>query len=56
MTEPKHPMRKQTLSRDDLIEWILQNVDEDCEARIIETQHYTTIGIDREAKGELEST
>lgn len=55
-TTPKYPMRKQTLSHDDLIEWILQNIDEECESHIIETKHYTHIGIDREATGELEST
>lgn len=37
---------QQTLRQDEMIEWILQNTEEDTEFRVHQSKHYTLVGID----------
>ena len=51
-TKDQIQVEKQTLLRDDFIEWILHHTNEEWSFRIYETKHYITVGIDKEGKVE----
>ena len=40
------PTKHETLCRDDFIEWILHNTNEDCEFRVHKAKNYVLVGID----------
>ncbi len=42
------PPQKQTLCRDDFIEWVLRSTNEDSEFRVYYSPHYIMVGIDKE--------
>ena len=42
-------VEKLSLDRDNLMEWLLQNMEDSTTARLYITDHYILIGIDKEA-------
>ena len=46
-------VEKLNLDRDNLVEWLLQNMKDDTIARLYITDNYTNIGIDKEVDKEI---